>query len=120
MKILLTNDDGIRALGIWAMAAVLIEKQHDVIIVAPMKQQSRLVFGQASAIPRPVNSFAASTAALCSPPQAPQGTLSRKRRSSASIIRLDRPHAQLTAAPDAARANSERSCITFFPHEGQR
>lgn len=40
MKILLTNDDGIRALGIWAMAAVLVEKQHEVIIVSPMKQQS--------------------------------------------------------------------------------
>ena len=39
MKIFLTNDDGIRALGIWALAAVLAEK-HDVIIVAPMKQQS--------------------------------------------------------------------------------
>ena len=39
MKILLTNDDGIRALGIWALATVLAEK-HEVIIVAPMKQQS--------------------------------------------------------------------------------
>ena len=39
MKILLTNDDGIRALGIWSLAAVLAEK-HEVMIVAPMKQQS--------------------------------------------------------------------------------
>ncbi len=39
MKILLTNDDGIRALGIWSLAAVLAEK-HEVIIVAPFKQQS--------------------------------------------------------------------------------
>ena len=39
MKILLTNDDGIRALGIWSLAAVLAEK-HEVIIVAPLKQQS--------------------------------------------------------------------------------
>ena len=39
MKILLTNDDGIRALGIWALAAVLAER-HDVIMVAPLKQQS--------------------------------------------------------------------------------
>ena len=39
MKIFLTNDDGIRALGIWSMAAALAEK-HDVIIVAPLKQQS--------------------------------------------------------------------------------
>lgn len=39
MKILLTNDDGIRALGIWSLAAVLAQK-HEVIIVAPMKQQS--------------------------------------------------------------------------------
>ena len=34
MKIFLTNDDGIRALGIWAMAAVLAER-FDVVIVAP-------------------------------------------------------------------------------------
>ena len=39
MKVLLTNDDGIRALGIWALAAVLAEK-HEVIMVAPLKQQS--------------------------------------------------------------------------------
>ena len=39
MKILLTNDDGIRALGIWSMAAILAQK-HEVIIVAPLKQQS--------------------------------------------------------------------------------
>ena len=39
MKVLLTNDDGIRALGIWALAATLAEK-HEVIMVAPFKQQS--------------------------------------------------------------------------------
>ncbi len=39
MKIFLTNDDGIRALGIWAMAAVLAER-FDIVIVAPLKQQS--------------------------------------------------------------------------------
>ncbi len=39
MKILLTNDDGIRALGIWALA-VALAKRHEVIIVAPLKQQS--------------------------------------------------------------------------------
>ena len=39
MKILLTNDDGIRALGIWSIAAVLAQK-HEVIVVAPLKQQS--------------------------------------------------------------------------------
>ena len=33
MKILLTNDDGIRALGIWALA-VALAKRHEVIIVA--------------------------------------------------------------------------------------
>ena len=39
MKILISNDDGIRALGIWSLAAVLAER-HEVIITAPMKQQS--------------------------------------------------------------------------------
>ena len=39
MKILLTNDDGVHALGIYALAKVL-EKEHDVIIVAPSEQKS--------------------------------------------------------------------------------
>ena len=39
MKILLSNDDGIEAKGIWALASVL-SKKHEIIIAAPMKQQS--------------------------------------------------------------------------------
>ena len=39
MKILLSNDDGIAAKGIWALASVL-SKEHEIIIAAPMEQQS--------------------------------------------------------------------------------
>ena len=39
MKILLSNDDGIEAKGIWALASVL-SKDHDIIIAAPKTQQS--------------------------------------------------------------------------------
>ena len=39
MKILLTNDDGIMAEGLHAMARQL-EKEHELIIVAPDTQQS--------------------------------------------------------------------------------
>ncbi|MBO4401582.1 MAG: 5'/3'-nucleotidase SurE [Selenomonadaceae bacterium] len=38
MKILLTNDDGIDGAGLWAMARAL--KNFDVVIAAPMSQQS--------------------------------------------------------------------------------
>lgn len=39
MKILLSNDDGITAKGIWALASVL-SRDHDIIIAAPKYQQS--------------------------------------------------------------------------------
>ena len=39
MRILLSNDDGIEAKGIWALASVL-SKDHEIIIAAPQKQQS--------------------------------------------------------------------------------
>lgn len=39
MKILLSNDDGIEAKGIWALASVL-SKDHEIIIAAPKSQQS--------------------------------------------------------------------------------
>ena len=39
MKILVTNDDGIDAAGIWAMARAL-QKNFEVAIAAPMRQQS--------------------------------------------------------------------------------
>ena len=38
MRILLTNDDGIQGAGLWAIAHAL--KNHEVIIAAPMNQQS--------------------------------------------------------------------------------
>ena len=40
MKILLVNDDGIEAPGLWAMADRLLVDGHDVIVVAPTCQQS--------------------------------------------------------------------------------
>ena len=39
MKILVTNDDGIDAAGIWAIARAL-QKNFEVVIAAPMRQQS--------------------------------------------------------------------------------
>mgnify|MGYP002624166763 CR=1 FL=1 len=39
MKILLSNDDGIEAKGIWALASAL-SKDHEIIIAAPKTQQS--------------------------------------------------------------------------------
>ena len=40
MDILLTNDDGIRAKGLRALYAALVEAGHTVHVVAPMRQQS--------------------------------------------------------------------------------
>ncbi|WP_165065462.1 5'/3'-nucleotidase SurE [Desulfovibrio sp. ZJ200] len=40
MDVLLTNDDGIRALGLRALYAALLEAGHTVHVVAPMRQQS--------------------------------------------------------------------------------
>lgn len=40
MNILLTNDDGIRAVGLRAMHAALVEAGHTVFVVAPMTEQS--------------------------------------------------------------------------------
>ena len=40
MKILLTNDDGIHADGIKALEAELQQRGHEIIVVAPLTQQS--------------------------------------------------------------------------------
>ena len=40
MRILLTNDDGIDAPGINTLAEVLEKNEHEIIIVAPDKEQS--------------------------------------------------------------------------------
>ncbi len=40
MRILLTNDDGIKGAGLWAVANELKRRGHEVIIAAPMNQQS--------------------------------------------------------------------------------
>ena len=40
MKILLTNDDGIKGAGLWSMADALKIRGHEVTIAAPLNQQS--------------------------------------------------------------------------------
>ena len=40
MNILLTNDDGINGAGLWALVNELKNRRHEVIIAAPMNQQS--------------------------------------------------------------------------------
>lgn len=40
MRILLTNDDGINGAGLWALANELKRSGHEVIIAAPLNQQS--------------------------------------------------------------------------------
>ena len=44
MKILLTNDDGIYAQGLWALHRKFIE-QHSVTIVAPDRERERSAVG---------------------------------------------------------------------------
>lgn len=40
MKILVVNDDGIEAKGLWAIATALLDAGHEVVVVAPCDQQS--------------------------------------------------------------------------------
>ncbi|MDR1396580.1 MAG: 5'/3'-nucleotidase SurE, partial [Desulfarculales bacterium] len=40
MKIALTNDDGIQAMGIRALCRALLEAGHEVRVIAPMSEQS--------------------------------------------------------------------------------
>ncbi len=40
LKILLTNDDGIKGAGLWTLAAALKNRGHEVTIAAPLNQQS--------------------------------------------------------------------------------
>jgi 5'-nucleotidase len=40
VRILLTNDDGVQALGLAAMRGALLERGHDVTVVAPDREQS--------------------------------------------------------------------------------
>lgn len=40
MRILVTNDDGVDSIGIQVLAAALAETEHDVVVVAPSKDQS--------------------------------------------------------------------------------
>src|SRR5574344_124822 len=87
---------------------------------SPIKQQSCFVPGQARPMPLPCSSLSAPHSALCSSPQMPHGTLRRNFPPSASIVRLDLPHAQLTTAPEAESAKALRPCITLLWHTGHR
>src|SRR5687767_4978848 len=40
MRVLVTNDDGVHAPGILALAAALVEADHDVIVAAPLEDMS--------------------------------------------------------------------------------
>ena len=55
MKVLLTNDDGIRAPGLRALYAALREAGHTVWVVAPMRQQSGV--GHSLTVFEPVRSM---------------------------------------------------------------
>ena len=55
MKVLLTNDDGIRAPGLRALYAALREAVHTVWVVAPMRQQSGV--GHSLTVFEPVRSM---------------------------------------------------------------
>ena len=52
MKIALTNDDGIQAVGIRAMCRALLEAGHEVRIIAPMTEQSAV--GHSITVSRPL------------------------------------------------------------------
>ncbi|MBO5515698.1 MAG: 5'/3'-nucleotidase SurE, partial [Schwartzia sp.] len=40
MRILLTNDDGIGAVGLRALAEALAAREHDIVVAAPATEQS--------------------------------------------------------------------------------
>lgn len=57
MKILLTNDDGIQAVGLRALYAALIEAGHDVRVVAPVTEQSAVGHAVTLSMPLKVKDF---------------------------------------------------------------
>ncbi len=54
MNVLLTNDDGIHAKGLWAMESVL-SRQHDVSVIAPDKERSAVAHSITLATPLRLN-----------------------------------------------------------------
>jgi 5'-nucleotidase len=58
MKILLTNDDGIHAVGLRSMHAALKKAGHEVFVVAPMTEQSAVGHAVTMAMPLKVKQFA--------------------------------------------------------------
>ncbi len=57
MNILLTNDDGIQALGLRALYHALLEAGHDVRVVAPVTEQSAVGHAVTLAMPLRVKEF---------------------------------------------------------------
>lgn len=57
MHILLTNDDGIQAVGLRALYAALIARGHEVSVVAPVTEQSAVGHAITMAVPLKVKEF---------------------------------------------------------------
>lgn len=57
MKILLTNDDGIQAVGLRALYQALVEAGHDVRVVAPVTEQSAVGHAVTLSMPLKVKEF---------------------------------------------------------------
>ncbi|GAA0626095.1 5'/3'-nucleotidase SurE [Kribbella sandramycini] len=53
-RILITNDDGFQAPGIRALAPVIAELGHDVVVVAPLDDQSGVGSARAGVVNRPI------------------------------------------------------------------
>lgn len=56
MRILLSNDDGIKAVGIEALVKALHQK-HEVVVAAPMQQQSGMAHALTVGTPMEVASY---------------------------------------------------------------
>jgi|1186.fasta_scaffold316591_1 5'-nucleotidase len=54
LRVLITNDDGYQAPGIRALAPVIAELGHDVLVVAPMRDESGVGSARAGMVDRPI------------------------------------------------------------------
>jgi len=54
LRVLITNDDGYQAPGIRALAPVIAELGHDVLVVAPMRDESGVGSARAGMVNRPI------------------------------------------------------------------
>ncbi|TWD83740.1 5'-nucleotidase /3'-nucleotidase /exopolyphosphatase [Kribbella amoyensis] len=56
LRVLITNDDGYQARGIRALAAAVAAQGHDVVVVAPLDDQSGVGSARAGMVGRPIES----------------------------------------------------------------